>query len=48
MIIKDTPGSSSFVRVVEGSSQIAAGPNAVTATNDAGVFINGQIGRAHV
>lgn len=43
MIIKDTPGSSSFVRVVEGSSQIAAGPNAVTATNDAGVFINGPV-----
>lgn len=43
MIIKDTPESSSFVYVTEGASQIAAGPVSVTATNDAGVFINGPV-----
>lgn len=43
MIIKDTPGSSSFVQVTEGASQIASGPISVTATNDAGVFINGPL-----
>ena len=43
MIIKHTPGSSSFVQVVEGEAQIASGPVSVTATNDAGVFINGPV-----
>lgn len=43
MIIKDTPGSSSFVQVTEGSSQLASGPVSVTATNDSGVFINGPL-----
>jgi len=43
MIIKNTPGSSSFVQVLEGEAQLAAGPISVTATNDAGVFINGPL-----
>ena len=43
MIIKDTAGSSSFVQVTEGSSQIASGPVSVSVTNDRGVFINGPV-----
>lgn len=43
MIIKDTPQSSSFVYVAEGMTQLASGPNSVTATNDSGVFVNGPL-----
>lgn len=43
MLIKDSPSSSSFVQVIEGESQIASGPNSVTATNDSGVYVNGPL-----
>lgn len=43
MMIKNTPGSSSFLQVVEGEATLASGPISVTATNDAGVFINGPL-----
>ena len=42
-IIKDTAQSSSFLYTVEGMSQVASGPNSVSATNDSGVFINGPL-----
>lgn len=43
MIIKETPSSTSFVYVTEGTTQIASGANSVSATNDSGVFINGPV-----
>lgn len=43
MIIKDKAGSSSFVQVGEGISQLASGPNSITTTNDAGNFIQGPV-----
>lgn len=43
MIIKDNPGSSSFVHVTEGLSQIASGPYSMSSTNDGGNFIMGPL-----
>lgn len=43
MLIKHTPGSSSFVRVIEGEAQLASGPISVTATRDSGVYVNGPL-----
>lgn len=43
MILKETPDSSSFFYTVEGMSQIASGPNSVSATNDSGIFLNGPL-----
>ena len=42
-ILANSPGSSSFVQAIEGVAQIASGPNSVSATRDAGVFINGPV-----
>lgn len=43
MLIKHRPDSSSFLQVDEGYSQIAAGPNSITTSNDAGNFIQGPV-----
>jgi len=43
MIFSDRPGSSTFVKTVEGSAMIASGPISVSAVRDAGVFINGPV-----
>ncbi len=43
MLIKHKPNSSSFLQVGEGFSQIAAGPNSITTTNDSGNYIQGPV-----
>ena len=43
MIFQDRPGSSTFLKTVEGAATIASGPISVSTVRDAGVFINGPV-----
>lgn len=42
-VLKTTPDSSSMVIAGEGYSQIASGPNSITAQRESGIYINGAV-----
>lgn len=42
-VIKETPDASNFVLLENNTAILASGPNSVSATNTAGVFINGPV-----
>ena len=43
MIYKNSPSSSTFLKLDEGSAILASGPISVSSVKDAGVFINGPV-----
>lgn len=43
MLLKNKNEDSSFLQILEESSQIASGPNSITTTRDGGNFINGPL-----